>query len=386
LQKLRFFSAIPIIAFILLAGLLVKADTAALFEEAAKLLPGQIGNFKAISQVHGVDDDGDFFNGTINVTCDYQSTNGERLTVLLNKHASDSGAYARTVYTTKPFKNSSSGHELKTVDIGTLGYAASDDVFFYKGSVYVDIRPHGRLAHQETLLEFARQFADTLDKGDGEIPALVKHLPGWESGTVDPAYAVNLFGLKENLPNQPVFDAINFVGGVEAVSANYGAAKLVIVEFNTPQLATENDRAIVSKIPELHSQAQPAPSAYRRVGNYAVFVFDAPTPEAANQLIDQVKYQQVVQWLGENPFSYERATREFTETTLGVFVSVVKASGLALVTCLAVGGFFGALLFRVRRAQQRAREAYSDSDAMLRLNLDELTPESDPGRLLHRGN
>ena len=128
------------------------------------------------------------------------------------------------------------------------------------------------------------------------------------------------------------------------------------------------------------------PTAYRRVGNYAVFVFDAPNPEAANRLIDQVKYQQVVQWLGHNPFAYEQATREFTETTLGVLVAVVKASGLALVACLAAGGFFGALLFRFRRAQQRAREAYADSDAMLRLNLDELTPENDPGRLLGRGN
>jgi hypothetical protein len=128
------------------------------------------------------------------------------------------------------------------------------------------------------------------------------------------------------------------------------------------------------------------PSAYRRVGNYSVFVFNAPDEQAANQLIDQVKYQQVVQWLGENPFSYEKATREFTETTLGVLVSVVKTSGLALLACLAVGGFAGALLFRVRRSQQRAREAYADSDAMLRLNLDDLTPESDQRRLLGRGN
>ena len=128
------------------------------------------------------------------------------------------------------------------------------------------------------------------------------------------------------------------------------------------------------------------PTAYRRVGNYAVFVFDAPSQEAANRLIDQVKYQQVVQWLGEDPFVYERATREFTETTLGVFVSVIKASGLALLSCLAIGGFLGTLLFRLRRAQQRAKEAYSDSDAMLRLNLDELTPESDPARLLGRGH
>jgi len=65
---------------------------------------------------------------------------------------------------------------------------------------------------------------------------------------------------------------------------------------------------------------------------------------------------------------------------------VVKTSGLALLACLAVGGFFGAMLFRFRRAQQRAQEAYADSDAMLRLNLDDLTPESDQRRLLGRGN
>jgi hypothetical protein len=365
----------------------VKADPTP-FEEAAKLLPDRIGSFKAIGQVRGFDDDGDVFNGTSNVARDYQSTSGERVTILLFKNASDSGAYARLIHAKRPLSNSpaSSEQELKTVNIGTLGYGAPDAVIFFKGLTYVEIRSRIRLAKPETLLDFAGQFAETLDKGDGQIPSLVKHLPDWESGNVRPAFAVSFQGLKENIPNQPVFDAITFAGGVEAVSANYGNSKLVIVEFNTPQLATDYDRAITAKIQELRSQAQTAPTAYRRVGNYAVFVFDAPTPEAANQLIDQVKYQQVVQWLGENPFSYEKATREFTETTLGVFVSVVKASGLALVTCLAVGGFFGALLFRVRRSQQRAREAYADSDAMLRLNLDELTPESDPSRLLGRGN
>jgi hypothetical protein len=121
------------------------------------------------------------------------------------------------------------------------------------------------------------------------------------------------------------------------------------------------------------------------VGNYAVFVFDAPSEPVGNELIDQVKYQQVVQWLGDNPYAYEEATREFTETTLGVFVSVVKASGLALVTCFAVGGFFGALLFSRRRARQRNVEAYTDAGGMLRLNLDEMTPEIDPARLIGPG-
>jgi hypothetical protein len=127
------------------------------------------------------------------------------------------------------------------------------------------------------------------------------------------------------------------------------------------------------------------PSAYRRVGNYSVFMFGAPSEQVANELIDQVKYQQVVQWLGNDPYAYERATREFTETTLGVFVSVVKASGLALVTCLGVGGLFGALLFTRRRSRTRNVAAYSDAGGMLRLNIDDLTPETDPARLIGPG-
>lgn len=380
MQKLRRFNAILILALLLAASAVVRADPSPV-EEAAKLLPEQIGAFKKTGQVRGVHDDGNFFNGTVSVSGEYQSSKGERLTVVLTKHASDSGAYARIMHENQPFAISSSGGELKSVDIGTLGYVSREGIFFYKGSVYVNIRPVARPA-PPGLLDFARQFAETLDKGDGEIPPLVKHLPGWETGKVVPAYAVNFQGLRENVPNQPVFEAINFAGGVEAVSASYDTAKLVIAEFNTPQLATENNAAIAVRIQQLRSQGQPAPTAYRRVGNYSVFVFDASSEQAANQLIDQVKYQQVVQWLGENPFAYEQATREFTETTLGVLVAVVKTSGLALVGCLAVGGFFGALLFVRRRAQQRAVEAYVDGGAMLRLNIDELTKENDPGRLL----
>jgi hypothetical protein len=116
-----------------------------------------------------------------------------------------------------------------------------------------------------------------------------------------------------------------------------------------------------------------------------VFVFEAPNEIAANQLVDQVKYQQVVQWLGENPYSYREAVAEFTQTTLDVLVSVVKASGLVLLGSLLVGGFFGALLFTRRRAQQQLN-TYSDAGGMLRLNLDEISAETDPARLIGPGN
>lgn len=370
------------VLFLSLLPFMTGAGETLTVEPSAKLLPDRIGTFKATSRVRPVEDYEGNFNDVSAGERDYQSTNGERLTLTLFKSTSDSGAYARF----NQGISSPSSTEKKIVSVGTLGYAAPKAVLFFKGPVSVAVNARELPDYSETLVGFARQFAETLDKGEGDVPALVKHLPDWQSGNLRSLYSVNLAGLKLNVPNQPVVDVINFDGGVEAVSANYGPSQLVIVEFNTPQLATDNTGRILAKIEELRNQGQPVPSAYRRVGNYEVFVFDAPSALAANQLIDQVKYQQVVQWLGKNPYSYREAVSEFTQTTLGVLVSVVKASGLVFLGSLAVGGFLGAVLFTRRRAQQQVRDAYSDAGGMLRLNLDEVNPKTDAARLLGPGN
>jgi hypothetical protein len=271
--------------------------------------------------------------------------------------------------------------------VGTAGFQVADGLIFVKGPSLVVVTPaDSSRSGTQTPIEIAKAFANTLNKGEGDIPVLIKHLPNWESVHERVLYAVDKDTLKAALSNQPILDALNFDGGAEAAVADYNGSKMVLIEFNTPQIAGDNDQRISSRIQELNSQGQAVPTAYRRVGNYGVFVFDAPSPEAANQLIDQVKYQQMVQWLGENPYRYDAAIREFTETTLGVFVNVVKASGLVILGSLTVGGLLGALLFRRRRAQQRAVQAYSDAGGMLRLNLDELSSRTDPARLIGPGN
>jgi hypothetical protein len=319
----------------------------------------------------------------------YQSKKGEMVSVALVVTRSEASAYA--LLTNLGCPGGQSEENALGPELGTKRCVFPNKVLFARGPIFVSVEfKKGEPVTPEALQSLARVLAPSLDKGDDDVPVLVKHLPDWQNTQRRISYAANKNTLENVLRNQPVLDVVSFEGGAEAAVAHYDAGTLAIIEFNTPQIATTNDHDIAAKLNELRAAVPPVgtslPPAYRRVGNYAVFVFDAPNEQAANQLIDQVKYQQVVQWLGENPFSYEQATREFTETTLGVFVSVVKTSGLALLVCLAAGGFFGALLFRFRRSQQRAREAYSDSDAMIRLNLDDLTPESDPARLLGRGN
>lgn len=215
---------------------------------------------------------------------------------------------------------------------------------------------------------------------DDETPVLVKHLPNWESVQKQAKYFNNLDDLKRAVPDQPVLDAVSFEGGTEAVAAIYGKSQLAIVEFSTPQFSVDNDQRIVAKIQELKAQSQPAPTAYRRVGNYSVFVFNGTDEASANQLIDQVQYQKTVQWLGEDPHLYQKLQRYFTETSAGVLVAVLKSSGLSLIGCLAIGSLFGFLLFRQRRAQTAA--AFSDAGGSVRLNLDELTDTHNHARLL----
>ena len=380
-------AALSLLLFVLVAGQDLPTDP------AAKLLPDKLGDFSAAATINApkntLEPQLQRFGFTSAATRTYVSKEGQRLSVTLTTMTSDSAAYAVLTQVRKHAETISTTTKAQGMDLGTTGFSFADGdlnnfVAFFKGRVFVVARSESKSPEIQRLTSLARSLSDNLDKGAGEIPVLVKHLPGWQQAQV--LYAIDNETLKRMFSNQTVLDVVSFDGGAEAAAGEYGPQKLVVIEYNTASLATDNDQRIKAKLQELSTQGQPVPTAYRRGGNYSVFVFDAPSTEAANQLIDQVKYQQVVQWLGQNPFSYEKATREFTETTLGVLVAVVQTSGLALVGCLAVGGLFGALLFRSRRAQQRSREAYADSDAMLRLNLDELTPENDPARLLERGN
>ena len=311
---------------------------------------------------------------------DYLSADGDKLHVEILRAQNDSTAYSFFTILTRKMREGESGN-LKTGDAGTDSVVTTRSVTFFKGTTLVRVA-NENTSNLEPAIALARLFAATFDKGEGDIPVLVKHLPDWQTTRRNSIYAVSIGPLRDSIPNQAVLNALNFDGGTEAVTASYGQSQLVIVEFTTPQFASDNDRRITAKIQELKNAGQSVPTAYRRVGNYSVFVFNAPDETTANALIDQVKYEQVVQWLGDDPHLYERVQRYVLQKTGGVVIAVLESSGLSVILCLGIGGLFGALLFRRRRrARQRQGEAYSDAGGMVRLNLDEAT-EGDAARLL----
>ena len=349
-----------------------------------RLLPENVGKYKQVRH--------SFFPDTIDVTgiptameeAEYVGSDGSRALVRIDRFRQDSEAYeAFSLAADFVRRHQQPNLEIRS-DIGTAGFVFGNTIGFFKGTTFV--RMGSSKGSPESLHELAEDLSNTLDKGENDVPALIKHLPNPEEAQKNAVFLNSFANLNQLGTQQPVFSAIESAGNADAVIAGYGPSKLLIVEFNTPQLAAENDQRIISRIHELWKLGQPAPTAYRRVGNYSVFVFDAPDEQTAKQLIDQVKYEQVVQWLGENPNIFKEAEKRYINTTLGVLVAVLKASGFALITCLGMGGLIGALLFNYRRAQQRDVAAYSDAGGMLRLNLDEMTPETNPARLLSERN
>ncbi len=162
----------------------------------------------------------------------------------------------------------------------------------------------------------------------GGLPILVMHLPDWEKKVgEDYTYATSPAALQKAAGNQPALDAFDFDSGTEAVTAKYEGGRLVIVEFPTPQHSVEADAAIKRRVEELKAAGKPVPSLYSRVGNYSVFVFDAPDFAAAEKLASQVKYEKDVRWLGDNPHAEEIMTRAYTTKMGGVILTTLITTG-----------------------------------------------------------
>ena len=361
----------------LLLSLSFSVRAAVSEEAAARLLPDKIGKVTATGAAT-------LWPGAVGLAAPehfrvesaavriYRTPQGEKITATLFATASDHAAYALLLKDLDETK----GTLDEAGKVGLASFSGPRLLAFAQGPAYVTLEGTARPV---SLADLGRQLAATLDAGEGEIPPLAKHLPDGTPNRI--FYAVTSGALNAFTGNPPVFSALDFAGGAEAVSAGYGPARLVLVEVTTPQLATVNDTAIQSKIIELQAGGQPVPTLYKRVGNYAAFVFDAPDTATAQQLIDQIKYEQTVQWLGSNPYHLINAQKRYVAFTSEIFVSVMKVSGLAVLLVLGIGGTFGALVFRRRRTQQTAA-MYSDAGGMMRLNLDDINGETNQARLL----
>lgn len=379
--SLRFISVFSLL-------LLSLAPAAGQDSEAAKLFPKTVGEFRlqgAPSRLPQPEVEAllDVADAT------YVSPRGERLAVSVSVTRSHAVAYSFLSRDAVRMRSETPEKVTKLSDVGVAGVAVPGEIIFYKGPVLVNVRSRGKSAGEgeSSVISLARAYAATLPEAENEIPFLVKHLPEWETAQDRAVYAVSLPVLRGAAGEQPIFEAVDFREGAEAVTAPYDGSRLVIVEYATPQLAAAADARIAARLQELKARGENVPSAYRKVGNYSVFVFGAPDEAAAARLIDGVKWEQKIQWLGENPLLWARAEKQHTRQAVSLILGIAKSIGFFVGICLGVGALFGGVFYLSRKVKQRAAaESYSDAGGMLRLNIDEMTPETDPSRLLPAGD
>lgn len=241
-------------------------------------------------------------------------------------------------------------------------------VFLLTGSIYTQNNPVSQAR--------SREVSD-----DDGIPVLTKHLPDWENVRNGATYILNQNDLRNALGERSVFDLIEFESGTEAVTAPYEAGKLLLIEYTTPQSSIEADSKINQRLVET---GQNQFTVYRRIGNYNVFVFEATDQTAANVLLDQIKYEKNVQWLGEDPFLLKRAERALVTGLSQVFVATVYTIVGGIGLSILMGLIAGFIYYRVREQKRAQMAAFSDAGGMTRLNLDGFTPQITPDRLLQK--
>ena len=215
-----------------------------------------------------------------------------------------------------------------------------------------------------------------VSEADG-IPVLIKHLPDWESVRASTRFARSQDDLRSVLGSHPMIDLVDFSGGTEAVTAEYEAGRLLIVEFASPQGSIDADEKFVAALAESGDGS----TVYRRIGNYNVIVLGARDSNAATALLDQVKYEKDVHWLGDNPFIIS-AERAFVLTTSDVFLSTLKVILLGAGFAIVAGLIVGFAYFNLRDSRRARMTAFSDAGGMTRLNLDGYSADIFPKRLL----
>lgn len=210
--------------------------------------------------------------------------------------------------------------------------------------------------------------AQEVSEDDG-IPVLVKHLPDWAEVRETTVFSTRINEITAAVGERPVLAGVQLIAGTEAVTAQYPVGRMLIIEYTNPQSSIEADNLFAKNLAEI---PQPG-TVYRRVGNYSVFVFDAADAEAASELIDRVKYEKYVQWLGEDPYLIQKLERYFVTTTRDIFIATVMWIISGLLLAILTGIAVGIVYFRFRDHRRIGRTAFSDAGGLTRLNLDELS-------------
>jgi hypothetical protein len=293
--------------------------------------------------------------------------NGNSLTVRAMRFTDATGAYGAYTYYRIP--------GMHPEDIGRGAAANGSRILFWDGATLVDAKfDHLTAMSAAELRELASKLP--VPNGTANIPP---SLPGYlPRKDLDITYTRYSLGPEAYARSGGVLppSLIDFSKSPEVLSGGYtlggGTGVLTLIEYPTPQIAAERERAISAYLKSGNQTANPwtqaladssAKALLTRRSGLLVGVTSGSLPAAdAQRLLDRFNYEASVTW--NHPQGYVPETTKAASLLLGIAALCGILGGTALVLGVFLGG--GRALFR--RLRGKPASALSETE-FIRLDL-----------------
>jgi len=287
----------------------------------------------------------DFASGT------YKS-DSNTLTVRAMRFADATGAYSAYTFYRIP--------GMAPEDIGNGGAANGTRVLFWSGATLVDAKFDHLTAMSAAELRELAQKVPKVGGSAGIPPSLPGFLPRTDLEPTHTRYSLGPQGYARSGGVLPA-DLINFSKSPEVISGGFnlrsGEGTLTIIEYPTPQIAAERERAIAAYLKAGNRPQQPFTEAVENSNTQALATrrsgplvavtnggFDAAD---AQKLLEKVNYEASVTW--NNPAGYVPETTKAARLLVNVVTFCLIACGATFLLGIFLGG--GRALYRIARGK-----------------------------------
>ncbi len=293
--------------------------------------------------------------------------NGNTLTVRAMRFGDATGAYGAYTYYRIP--------GMHPEDIGRGAAANGSRILFWNGATLVDAKfDHLTAMSAAELRELAGKLP--VPNGTGNIPP---SLPGYlPRKNLDITYTRYSIGPEAYTRTGGVLPAslIDFTKSPEVLSGAYtttaGDGLLTLIEYPTPQIAIDRERAIsaylkggnqtASPWPQALAQSAPQALLTRRSGLLVGVTSGGFAASDAQALLGNINYEASVTW--NHPQGYVPETAKAASLLLGIAALCGILAGTALILGIFLGG--GRALFR--RLRGKPASSLSETE-FIRLDL-----------------
>jgi hypothetical protein len=296
------------------------------------------------------------------------SRDSDTLTIRAIRFQDASGAYGAFTFYRRPGTQS--------IAVGKSGaFDGQSHIIFWNHGTLIDaVFSHLTAMSASDLRDLATQIP-ALDGPAALLPTLPSYLPAADLNASTIRYALGPLAYQRAggvLPD-PLID---FARGAEAVTAQYnmkeGTGALTVINYPTPQIAADRDRAIDAYFKAGASAQPPFPQALadsaaasltvRRTGPIVVVTTGNLTAKTSAALAGKVRYDADVTW--NNPKGYVSEDTKTARLILGIFSLIA----ILLSVTVIMGLFFGGARAVIRKMRGKPVSSLEETD-IIRLKI-----------------